>query len=606
VALLTVRDLGKSAAARTLFQQLSFTVQEGDRIGLIGPNGAGKSTLLRILAEEDTPDQGSVARRKEAGVGYLPQVDALREDATLERTLLDALKGFSLEEHEPILRVRKMLRRLGFTDPKTPVGTLSGGWRKRAALGRLLVQEPDCLLMDEPTNHLDLDGIAWLERFLERANFSFIVTTHDRYFLERVTNRIIEIDPRYPNGVLNVRGRYSDFLEQREQVLCSLDHERAALANEVRREVQWLRRGPKARSSKAGHRIDEAHRKIDQLSAHERRGQLVQDVSLSFNASRRQTQDLIVAEGVKKSLGGRLLFSDLDVRVLRGTRLGIVGNNATGKTTLLKVLTGDAPPDQGRVRPAHELRHALFDQHRAQLDPSESLRRALAPIGDIVTVPGRPTHVIAWAKRFGFGPDQLSMPLGELSGGEQARVLMATMMREPVDVLFLDEPTNDLDISSIEILEHALISFPGAVVLITHDRHMLDRVCTELIGLHGDGHWGTYASVLQWMEAEPPLRETASEDTPRQPVPRDPGPASRKPSHCVGLTYHEKKELAEIEQEILRAESSLERLNERLNEANLARDHTRLQELFEQREAAARRVSDLYARWEALEAKSNH
>ncbi len=605
MAILTVRDLGKSAAARMLFQQLSFTVQDGDRIGLIGPNGAGKSTLLRILAAEDAPDQGSVDRRKDAIVGYLPQVDPLEQDATLQRTLLDALKDLPLEEHEPVLRVRKMIRRLGFADPESRIGTLSGGWRKRAALGALLVQEPDCLLMDEPTNHLDLDGIGWLERFLERARFSFIVTTHDRYFLERVTNRIIEIDPRYPTGVLNVRGRYSDFLEQREQVLCSLDHERAALANEVRREVQWLRRGPSARSSKASHRVDQAHRKIDQLSAHTQRGKLVQDVSLSFSASHRQTQDLIVAEGVTKTLGGRLLFSQLDVRILRGTRLGIVGNNATGKTTLLKVLTGDTPPDQGRVQPAYALRHALFDQHRAQLDPSESLRRALAPMGDIVTVPGRPTHVIAWAKRFGFCPDQLSMPLGELSGGEQARVLMATMMREPVDVLFLDEPTNDLDISSIEILEHALVSFPGAVVLITHDRHMLDRVCTDLIGLHGNGHWGTYAGVLQWMEAEQRSRETASEDTPGQLVPRAPTPTPREPPRCVGLTYHEKRELAEIEHEILRAEACLERLDECLNEANLARDHARLHEAFERREEAARRVSDLYARWETLETKSS-
>lgn len=601
MAILSVRQISKSVTSRTLFEQLSLTVHNEERIGLIGPNGAGKSTLLRIMAGEETADQGNVDLRKGAVIGYLPQVDVFAQNATVESTLLDALRSLPLEDHEPAVRARKMIRRLGFSDPHLPVATLSGGWRKRAALARLLVQQPDCLLMDEPTNHLDLEGIAWLERFLERAAFSFLVTSHDRYFLERVTNRIVELDARYPTGVLSVRGRYSDFLEQREDVLQGLHHERTALANEVRREVQWLRRGPKARSSKAGHRIEQAHRKIDQLSVSMRHGKTDTGIVLDFSASGRQTNDLIVANGVEKTLGQRLLFRDLTVRVLRGTRLGIVGNNASGKTTLLKVLCGHAPPDAGSVTTAESLRLAVFDQHRSQLDPNEPLRRALAPMGEYVTIPGRPIHIIPWAKRFGFEPEQLTMPLGALSGGEQARVLMATMMREPVDVLFLDEPTNDLDISSIEVLEAALLDFPGAVVLITHDRHMLDRVCTDILGLHGDGRWGAYASVDQWMDAG---RASLASPTP-PPKPTQRVQASRGRAAKAALTYQEKKELAGMEQEILAAEGLLDRLEAELQDANRTGDHSRLQQAFEQRAEAAARVLELYTRWEELASRAD-
>lgn len=601
MAILSIRQISKSAASRTLFEQLSLTVHDEDRIGLIGPNGAGKSTLLRILAGEDTPDQGSVDQRKGVVIGYLPQVDVFAENATVESTLLNALTSLPLEDHEPAVRTRKMIRRLGFSDPHLPVATLSGGWRKRTALARLLVQQPDCLLMDEPTNHLDLEGIAWLERFLERATFSFLVTSHDRYFLERVTNRIVELDARYPTGVLSVRGRYSDFLEQREDVLQGLHHERTALANEVRREVQWLRRGPKARSSKAGHRIEQAHRKIDRLSVAMQHGQAETGIVLGFSASGRQTNDLIVADGVEKTLGQRLLFRDLTVRVLRGTRLGIVGNNASGKTTLLKVLCGETPPDAGSVTTAQDLRLAVFDQHRSRLDPNQPLRRALAPMGEYVTIPGRPIHIIPWAKRFGFEAEQLTMPLGALSGGEQARALMATMMREPVDVLFLDEPTNDLDISSIEVLEAALLDFPGAVVLITHDRHMLDRVCTDILGLHGDGGWGSYASVDQWMEAgRTSLEPSSSSQKSTQRVSDSRGRVAK-----TALTYHEKKELDGMEREILAVEALLDKLDAELHDANLASDHSKLQRAFEQREVTAERVLHLYARWEELASRAD-
>jgi len=600
MSILSVRELSKTYSTHTLFDGLSITFQSNERVGLIGPNGAGKTTLLRVLAGTETPDDGWVDRRNDATFAYVPQDDVFPEDATPDRAMLAATSDLDLADHEPAVRARKMLRRLGFEQPEVLVSTLSGGWRKRLALGCQLIREPDLLLMDEPTNHLDLAGIEWLENFLMRSQFAFIVTSHDRYFLERVTDRIVEIDSRYPSGFFSVRGRYSDFLEKRETYLQELDQDRQALANAVRREVEWLRRGPKARSSKAGYRIDEAHRKIEQLSEANRRAQGQDELQLDFNASGRRTRDLITAREASKTLGGNLLFSNLEAHVLRGTRLGIAGNNASGKTSLLRVLSDQLSPDEGNVKHAIDLRIAVFDQQRELLNPDERLRTALAPQGDTVSYLGRAVHVAAWAKQFGFRVEQLVMPVGELSGGEKARVLMAQMMRSPADVLMLDEPTNDLDIQSIEVLENALIDFPGAVVLITHDRHMLDRVCTELIGLHGDGQWGRYGSVAQWLEAD--KAHAKAQDAVLDS--RASSNPEAKKATAPRLTYHEKKELASMEAEILEAEEALAELQSALEQANATGDHAKLQELYPACQEAEERVSTLYARWQELEEKT--
>ncbi len=542
-------------------------------------------------------------RSKGARIAYLPQVDVFPAEATVEGSLLAALADLPMEEYERTVRAKKMLRRLGFEDGATLVANLSGGWKKRLAIGCQLVQgaaPPPDGRADEPSRSRG-DRLAGA---LSRTGEPRLRRHHPRPLLPRT-------DGRPDRGAqLPLQGRL--LLEQGP--LQRLPGEAGGVPRGGRRRAPRTRdRKSAARSSGSAadprrarprprSRIDEAQEKIERLSEAKRRQRATRELEIDFAASGRRTHDLITAEGIAKTLGGRLLFRELDVHLRRGGRLGIVGNNASGKTTLLRTLAGAVPPDAGRVKHATDLRIALFDQQRDQLDKTERLRRALSPSGDTVSYLGRETHIFAWAKRFGFRADQLDTPVGDLSGGEQARVLMALMIREPADVLLLDEPTNDLDISSIEVLERALEEFPGAVVLITHDRHMLDRICTDLIGLHGDGRWANYGSVAQWQEADARRAESSEAQRPRDrnrsvsPEARPKRPGSPSPRSGSGKGW--------------KAGSPRPRKRSRGCEAGLddpavATDHEKLQAAFEAHRAAQEKVNQLYARWEELERKTD-
>lgn len=599
--LLSCRQLSKAYGPRPLFEGLSFGLFEGERTGLIGPNGAGKSTLLKILAGLETQDSGELAIRRGLRVRYLAQRDFGAEKphgATVHEELVHALQGLGLEEYEIEMRVEAGMADSGFTGEQR-VDSLSGGWRKRLAILAQVLSEPDLLLLDEPTNHLDLEGVLWLERFLTGLTFSFLVITHDRRFLESVCNRVIELNKRYADGHFSSVGAYSEFIENREALFANQASQEETARNLVRREIEWLRRGPKARTTKQKARIDRAGELIEGLKELEYRNAQDRSATIDFSSNERQTKKLIEANHVEKSMGGRKLFGPLDLILGSGDRLGLLGGNGSGKSTLLKILSGQLTPDAGRLKQAGGLKVITFDQHREQLDLNLTLRRALCDSGEFVIYKERPIHVIGWAERFLFTKEQLNVPLRELSGGEQARVLIARLMLRPADVLLLDEPTNDLDINSLEVLESSLMEFSGAIVLVTHDRHLLDRVSRQILALDGKGHARFYADLAQWedaqAEAEP---EPVSVPRPAQALPPPPASPARVKS---GLSRNELKELKNIEANIRSLESRCAQAKAALEDPAIAANAAELVARHEALETLQQELETLLTRWEALE-----
>ncbi|HXJ81132.1 MAG TPA: ABC-F family ATP-binding cassette domain-containing protein [Candidatus Methylomirabilis sp.] len=589
--LLSCEAIAKAYGARVLFDGLSFGLFEGDHAGLVGPNGSGKSTLLRILAGIDVPDRGTRAVRGGIRIGYVPQDPVFASDGTVADVIAVALAG--TDEDERPRRLARALGRAGL-DGATEVAGLSGGWRKRLAIARELAIEPDVLLLDEPTNHLDVDGILWLEGLLLESPRAFLVVSHDRYFLEHVTTRMLELDRAYRDGMFQTDGRYSEFLARRDERLRGQAAYEQSLANTVRREIEWLRQGAKARSTKARGRIKEADRLQQELADARERG-LRRSAGIELTASSRPTKKLLVASGLGKSLGGRLLFRDLDLTITRGTRVGLVGPNGSGKTTVLDLLAGRLAPDAGVIERANDLRAVRFEQDRRGLDPTQPLRRALTPEGDTVLWQGRHVHVASWAKRFLFRPEQLEMPVGQLSGGEQARILIAQLMGQPADLLMLDEPTNDLDIATLEVLEESLAEFEGGLVLVTHDRLMLERVATVLLALDGEGGAETFADHAQW-QATRAARRVA----PRAAVD---GPVARERLRTKRLTYLEQREWDGMEDAVLAAEAAMEASRRAAEDPTIASDPSALETRYAALEAARAEVERLYARWAELEAK---
>ncbi len=605
--ILNAQGVSKRFGAVPLFDEISFTVSDGDRIGLIGPNGAGKSTLLKVLAGEEDADAGEVARRKRARVGYVRQESAFGAGLTVRDVLEAALAAGGVPEAEREGRLRETSGRVGFGDDGVAAlgaeaATLSGGWRKRLAIAEAMVSGPDVLLLDEPTNHLDLAGIAWLEETLKAAPFACVMVSHDRYFLENVANEIVELNRVYADGLLRVKGAYTKFLEGKAQYLEAQSKLQDALKNRVKIETDWLRRGPKARTTKSKARIDNANELIGQLKEVNQRQQ-VSSAGIDFSATERQTKRLVEFEHVTCVLGegatAKTIVEDLSFLITNGVRVGLVGPNGSGKTTILRMLMEEIAPVGGEIKKAAFLKTVYFSQTR-ELDEAVTLRRALAPDSDSVVYQGRVVHVASYAEKFLFTSEQLNQPVERLSGGERARVLIAKLMLEPADLLLLDEPTNDLDIQTLEILEASLLEYTGALVLVTHDRFMLDRVSTVVLGLDGKGGSERFGDYSQWEEWARGREEGGGKREDKAA----PAQGGDKAGGKKKLSYLEAREYAGIEALVDAAEERLNAARDVLDDPEVATNAAALTKALHEMEKAQAEADELYRRWAELTEKA--
>jgi ATP-binding cassette subfamily F protein uup len=609
--LLSAHELTHAFGVRPLFRGVSFTLQEGDRVGLIGPNGAGKSTLLKILAGALAPDGGHVASRGGLRAAYLAQTPTFAAGTTVREAVLGGLTAAEAADWEGQARADEILARLELAGPAAgadaEVERLSGGWRKRVALARALVSQPDLLLLDEPTNHLDIESILWLEELLGASRFATITVTHDRLFLQRVSRRILELDPRNAGGLLDVAGDYATYLERKAEAMAAQERREDVLRNTLRRETEWLRRGPPARTTKQDARIQRAGALAEEVAELGARN-TVRTAELGFQASGRKPRRLIEARGIGKRYGERVVFEGLDLFVGPGTRLGLLGPNGCGKSTLLRALTGEEAPSTGTVLRADGLRVAVFEQDRGSLDPARSVADTVCPDGDFLDFRGARLHRRGYLEKFLFRPELMDMPVGRLSGGEQSRLLLARLMLRPANVLVLDEPTNDLDLPTLGVLEDALTSFDGAVLLVTHDRYFLDQVATQILAFHvrpgEEGRVSAFTGLAQWeawhagqrTPASPAARAGAGAgDAPVRDGP-EAAPARKK------LSYNDQRDWGTIEARITEAEARLAALETECARPEVVVDGPRLVALGAEMAAARTEIDRLYERWAELEA----
>ena len=556
--LLSLKDVALTFGGAPLLDQVELNVGGGERIALVGRNGSGKSTLLRIAAGLAEPDRGERVVRQGATIRYLAQ----EPDFAGFATTLACVEGGLAPGDDPY-RAQYLLGELGLTGSEDPA-RLSGGEARRVALAQVLAPTPDLLLLDEPTNHLDLPAIEWLESELSRLRSAIVVVSHDRRLLETLSHTTLWLD----RGRLRRLDRgFADFEAWRDETLDREERERHKLDRRIAAEEDWVRYGVTARRKRNQGRL-RALEAMRQQRRDERRA--AGQVRFTIAAAEASGKLVIEAERISKSLGGRPLVRDLSVRIARGDRLGIVGPNGIGKTTLLNLLTGATEPDAGTVRLGANLAIAALDQRRASLDPTLSLKEALTRgRGDTVIVGGRPKHVVSYMRDFLFAPEQAGQPLGALSGGERGRLMLARALAAPANVLVLDEPTNDLDLETLDLLQEMIADYTGTVLLVSHDRDFLDRTVTSILAAEGNGRWIEYAGGYSDMLAQRAGRDEVDEPRPEPPRRRAERRVTEKATPKRKLSFHEKHALETLPDRIESLQAEVHRLSLRLADPEL-------------------------------------
>ncbi len=619
-AVLSASSLSIAFGSRPLLDGGTIAILEGERVGVVGRNGCGKSTFLKIAAAAQAPDSGQVTLRRGLLIGYLPQDfeledqlsvhEAVMKGAAAVQSLLaeydlapadssraadllqriEQLDGWELES-----RAKAILSHLNAPEPSRIVGTLSGGEKRRVALCRALIARPDLLVLDEPTNHLDTESIQWLEDFLAKYRGTCLFVTHDRYFLDRVSTRIVEITQ---GKFISFQGNYTDFLiaqMHRESVAEHAEHRREKF---LRRELEWVRRAPSARRTKS---IDRVERYFEMASAGppEKLG----DVDIILPPPKELGNRVISIRNVSYSIEQRLLISKLTLEIPPNARIGVVGRNGVGKTTLLRLLTGELQPTSGTIELGARTELNVVDQHRLQIDPSRTVWDEVGEGKETVKLGEETLSLRAYLRRFLFTEDRIGQAISQLSGGERSRVLLAKILKRGGNVLLLDEPTNDLDLSTLRLLEEALIQFKGTIVLVSHDRYFMNRVCTHTLALNGDGSVqfdvGNYEEFI--------LRRTKMESSAKmqgKPPTQELPTIQIRSARAAKLTWKEERELEGIDQTILQAESKLAGLEAILSDPVFYKERaSEAQSVQVECENQREKIAALYERWEALEQK---
>jgi len=641
MALLTLKDVHLTVGDRHLLDGISMVVEEGQRIGLLGPNGCGKSTLLRILAGVLEPDAGERTERRDLRLGYLPQEPDLPADASVHAAVLGGIEGRAevfaelervhtamaedpspeqldrllkrqqqlderLEElggHDVDHRASALLQSLGVRDDTARCGDLSGGERRRVAMARLLLSDPEILLLDEPTNHLDAEVTDWLESYLLDADMPLILVTHDRYFLDRLCTRIVEFDQ---SKLFEYEGGYRSYLVQRAERLEAEAKAESARLNTLRRETEWVKRGPPARTTKAKARIQRHQALVDAAPP-----PASAELEFMIPEGPRLGDYVLRVQDVAKSFGEHHVLEPFSFELGPNQRLGIVGKNGAGKTTLLRMILGQLEPDQGKVGVGPTVVFADIDQKRSDLDDSKTVFEEVSNGNDYVFVGGRSLRIESFLEQFLFPGQMKHARISTLSGGERNRVLIAKLLCAGGNVLILDEPTNDLDLASLRALEDALLAFPGAAIVVSHDRWFLDRVATRVVHLDGSGHArvheGDLSLLLERLQQEAAERaafeaaEAQRQKAKQQAAKAEAVASQDKPKK---LSTREQKELAELPAKIEALEAELAEIDQQLGDPSLyeAQNAERFDQLTKRRKELPDELAVLYARWEELEA----
>ncbi|MFC3340207.1 ATP-binding cassette domain-containing protein [Paracandidimonas soli] len=596
VALISLSNIQLAFGHVPLLDRAEFTIHPGERVGLIGRNGAGKSSLLKLLAGRIEPDDGDVMRLNGLKVMTVTQEPELDESLTI----LDIIShgGLEAEDWQRPARAQALIDQLGL-DPDARIATLSGGTRKRVALAQAMVAQPDLLLLDEPTNHLDFDGIAWLEAQLLKAPFSVIVITHDRRFLDVVTTRIVELD----RGTLfSFPGNFSDWQARKAQWLEAQAQQNAKFDKVLAQEEVWIRKGIEARRTRNEGRV----RRLEQLRRERsERRERVGNVRLAVDQGQRSGKLVAELENITHRFGERLIIDSLSTTILRGDRIGLIGPNGAGKTTLLNIILGKLQPTEGSVRLGTNVSVGYFDQMRANLDENATLADTISPGSEWVDIGSQRKHVMSYLEDFLFPPARANSPVSSLSGGERARLALARLFARPVNVLVMDEPTNDLDIETLELLEELLQDYSGTVLLVSHDRTFLNNVITQTLAAEGDGQWSEYVGGYdEWFAQRPARADKPAEAAQRKKD--NPPPVREKPQRANRISPWEQKELDAIPDQIAALEEEQARLAESLTDPDLYRDGpdeaAALNAKIQETEA---RLEALFERWQVLEAKKN-